>query len=108
VTGSATVVYAYGCNEFEWHAIKAESNFRKHGVTFNEAATIFEDDRALLADDSNHSDEEARFLLLGTSDRSRLLSVVHMERGSRLRIISARPATNEERRQYDGKAGTGF
>jgi uncharacterized DUF497 family protein len=95
-------------NEFEWHRLKAESNARKHGVTFEEAATIFEGDGAILEEDAEHSDEEIRFLLLGRSDVGNLLSVVHLERGSRLRIVSARPADDKERRQYDREGRIGI
>ena len=107
MTESATVVHSHGGNEFEWHPLKAASNLRKHGITFEEAATVFEDEHALLLNDEVHSDEEDRFLLLGLSEGRRLLSVVHLERGIRLRIICARPATHGERREYDRERGVG-
>jgi uncharacterized DUF497 family protein len=107
VTDSTTVVHSSGGNDFEWHPVKAANNLRKHGVTFEEAATVFEDEHALLLNDEVHSDEEDRFLLLGMSEGRRLLSVVHLERGIRLRIISARPAANVERREYDRERGVG-
>ena len=107
MTESATVMHSYGSNEFEWQPVKAASNLHKHGVTFEEAATVFEDEDGLLLNDEVHSDEEDRFLLLGLSEGRRLLSVVHLERGIRFRIISARPATNGERREYDRERGVG-
>lgn len=87
--------------EFEWDARKDASNRRKHGVSFEEAATTFADPRSLTVPDPDHSREEDRFVLLGLSYRGRLLVVVHAERGDNLRIISARKATGSERRQYD-------
>jgi len=107
LTNPDTILFSYGRNDFEWHLLKAASNERKHGVTFEEAATIFEDDLAVLLDDEDHSDDESRFVLLGLSEKRRLLSVAHIERGSRLRIISARLASGIERRDYDREAGVG-
>ena len=87
--------------EFEWDPAKAESNFEKHEVSFDEAATTFGDSLSLAIPDPDHSDEEERFVLLGESFAGRLLVVVHTERGERIRIISARLATRTERLAYE-------
>jgi uncharacterized DUF497 family protein len=101
VSGSQTVLFEYGGIEFEWHGPKAVSNRRKHGVTFEEGATIFGDERSLLLSDADSDDVEERWILLARSSANRLLAVVHAVRGERIRIISARLATNEERRTYE-------
>ena len=80
---------------------KAESNRRKHGVGFEEAATAFADPLSLSIPDPEHSDEENRWILLGLSRRGRLIVVVHTDHGDRIRVISARPATRAERRRYE-------
>jgi uncharacterized DUF497 family protein len=87
---------------FEWDADKAHGNIRKHGVSFEEARTVFEDEEALLIPDPEHSVREERFVLLGVSSALRVLVVVHCERegGDAIRIISARKADAEERRLY--------
>jgi hypothetical protein len=87
---------------FEWDSVKAEANLRKHGVSFEEAETVFSDDLALLIDDPDHSDEEDRFVLLGFSAAPRILAVVHAYRLAQdtIRIISARKATKAERAIY--------
>lgn len=72
----------------------------KHGISFEEAATVFWDENALLIADTEHSDDEERFALLGMSEHLRFLVVVHCERGDNIRIISARRATNNETKQY--------
>lgn len=87
--------------EFEWDRSKAESNLRKHGVRFDEATTAFGDPLALLMSDPAHSLSEQRYLLLGMSNRRRLLVVSFAERGARTRLISARLATRRERRRYE-------
>ena len=87
---------------FTWDPLKAASNRRKHGVTFEEAATAFADPLSLTVPDPDHSEAEDRFLLLGRSLRDRLLVVVHVERTTdEIRIISARPAAPHERYQYE-------
>ena len=88
---------------FEWDPRKAATNRRKHGVSFEEAATVFSDDRALVIDDPDHSEAEDRFVLLGVSATLRVLVVVHCYRegDARIRLISARKATRSERAQYD-------
>jgi len=90
--------------EFEWDHAKAESNLKKHGVSFEEARSVFYDDLAVQFFDESLG-EEARFILLGRSNLSRVLVVVHCERGENdeiLRIISARKATKTERNFYRG------
>lgn len=87
--------------EFEWNEEKARINLSKHGVSFAEAATVFNDPFCLIMDDPKHSVGEARFIILGYSVVSRLLLVVHCDRGSTIRIISARCATPSEKRCYE-------
>lgn len=88
---------------FEWDERKALQNRRKHGVSFEEAETVFSDDYGLLIDDPNHSGEEDRFLLLGLSASQRTLVVAHCYRKADdvIRIISARKATRKERDIYN-------
>jgi uncharacterized DUF497 family protein len=88
---------------FEWDVAKARANLKKHGVSFDEARTVFFDEDALMRPDEEHSDEEDRFLLLGLSGTLRLVLVCHCYREdeSVIRIISARKASRSERRQYD-------
>jgi hypothetical protein len=85
---------------FEWDPEKAEANLRKHGVTFLEAETAFRDPLSATIDDLRHSFGEERFVLYGTSERGRLLAVMHTFRGDTIRIISAREATSTERREF--------
>jgi uncharacterized protein len=87
---------------FEWDPHKSTLNKRKHGVTFEDAQTVFADELAKLIDDPDHSEDEDRFLLLGFSSSLRLLVVVHCYRadGGVVRIISARNAVPHERKQY--------
>ena len=87
---------------FAWDEAKAEENRRRHGITFEEASTVFADENARLKHDPDHSQEEDRFLLLGFSAKLRLLIVCHAyrENDEVIRIISARKATPNERRQY--------
>jgi len=90
--------------DFEWDHAKAESNLKKHGVSFEEARSVFYDDLAVQFFDESLG-EETRFILLGRSNLSRVLVVVHCERGENdeiLRIISARKATKTERNFYRG------
>jgi uncharacterized DUF497 family protein len=87
--------------DFEWDPAKAESNARKHGVTFTEAATAFGDPLSVTVADPRHSLAEERYVLFGRSDRGRLLAVMHTERGMIIRIISARLMTPRERREYE-------
>ncbi len=86
---------------FEWDAKKSASNQKKHGVSFDEAATVFSDELGRLIPDPDALDEE-RFILMGMSSRSRILTVCHCERSSdTIRIISARKADKSERKQYE-------
>ena len=86
---------------FEWDAEKAAANAQKHGVRFEEAATAFADPLSITIPDPEHSVGEQRYILIGRSLVSRLLVVVHLERGVRVRLISARLATRRERRAYE-------
>ncbi|MEO6807296.1 MAG: BrnT family toxin [Edaphobacter sp.] len=86
---------------FEWDDAKSVSNLSKHGVSFLEAVTVFHDGLGLLRRDTVHSTGEDRFLLIGISTERNILVVVHVERGERIRIISARRATPRERRTYE-------
>ena len=90
---------------FEWDPGKAASNAGKHGVTFEEAKTVFHDEYALLIDDPDHSKSEDRFILMGRSLRGRVLVVVHCFRqgGKVIRLISARLAGKQERKTYEEK-----
>lgn len=87
--------------KFEWEAHKAAANLRKHKVSFEEAATVFEDDLSLTGRDPDHSVGEHRFVTFGLSSGKRVLLVAHTERGGKIRIISARPATRAERKIYE-------
>lgn len=86
---------------FEWDSQKATANHRKHGVSFDEAATVFQDDLSLTGEDPDHSLHEDRYVTFGVSSSGRLLVVFHTERNDHIRIISARPATRAERRLYE-------
>ena len=86
---------------FEWDPRKAESNARKHGVTFDEASTVFGDPLGLLMSDPDHSLSEERYLVLGMSNQQRLLVAAFAERPPRTRLISARRATRREWRRYE-------
>lgn len=86
---------------FEWDPMKGEANARKHGVTIDEATTVFGDPLNLLMADPDHSRDEERFVLLEMSNRRKLLVVTFAERPPRTRLISARPATRHERRRYE-------
>lgn len=87
--------------EFEWHADKAASNVRKHGVTFEEAMSVFADPLAAIFDDDEHSAEEPPEIIVGHSGKGRLLLVSFTERGEAVRIISARRASRRERKDYE-------
>ena len=86
---------------FEWDDAKAERNADKHGISFAEASTVFGDPLSLTIADPDHSEDENRCLILGTSSPGRLLVVAHTERGDNIRIISARRATRRERQSYE-------
>lgn len=88
-------------DDFEWEPEKAQLNLKKHGVSFDEAATVFFDPLSLTVPDPIHSNTEDRFVIVGHSLLQRLLVVVHTDRGDKIRIISARAATATERRNYE-------
>jgi len=90
--------------KFEWDPRKDSANQRKHGVSFEEAQSVFFDENAVQFYDEHHSEHEDRFIMLGLSIRSRVLVVCHCEResGNVIRIISARKATRSERKYYGG------
>ncbi len=87
--------------KFEWDPKKATANVKKHGVTFQEAATIFGDPLAITFDDPDHSMSEKRYITFGLSLQKRLIVVSHTERGDRTRIINARLMDRKERRIYE-------
>lgn len=87
--------------EFEWDPAKARVNVRKHGVSFEEAATVFGDPLSVTISDPLHSTDEQRFIIVGRSRQGRIIVVVHVDRGHRIRIISARPAARREKRKYE-------
>jgi len=84
-----------------WDEDKASSNFLKHGVSFDEARTVFADNFAIFVDDPDHSFDEERFIIIGSSLQNRLLFVVYTEREGIPRLISARTVTPRERRNYE-------
>ena len=89
---------------FEWDTTKAKKNIKKHGVSFEEASTVFYDSQAILFDDPEHSNDEDRFNLLGISEETNMLIVCHCVRGvddEIIRIISARKATKTEADYYN-------
>lgn len=89
--------------KFEWDKNKNISNQRKHGVLFEEAKTVFIDELARLIPDPDSSEGEERFILMGISSQEKLLTVCHCERNlNTIRIISARKADKQERKQYEG------
>jgi uncharacterized protein len=85
----------------EWDPVKARTNRRKHGVTFEEAATIFTDPLSFTIPDPLHSETEERFIIIGQSIQQRLLVVVHTDRENTIRIITAREANVHERKTYE-------
>ncbi len=86
---------------FEWDEEKSHGNLLKHGVSFEEAKTVFGDPLSITIADEYHSADEYRFIDIGMSDQQRLLIVVYSERRSNIRIISCRVATTEERKVYE-------
>lgn len=91
--------------QFEWDASKASINQKKHGISFDEAKSVFYDENAIIIHDPEHSTAEERFVLLGISSVSRVLVVIHCYRKKDkiIRIISARKATKKETTQYRGE-----
>lgn len=86
---------------FEWDTEKARGNLEKHGVSFEEAGTVFGDLLSGTVLDPDHSDDEDRYIIIGTSNRGRVLLVAYTDRNDVIRIISARPLTRSERKQYE-------
>lgn len=87
--------------KFEWDPKKANTNLRKHNVSFQDAATVFGDRLAITFADPDHSKNEQRYLTFGLSKQNRLLVVAHTDRGEKTRIISARLMDRKERRIYE-------
>ena len=87
--------------EFQWNNRKAKENMRRHQVSFEEAMTVFSDFLSLTIPDPLHSEKEERLIIIGYSEKQRLLVVVHTERGDVIRIISARQTTPQERKTYE-------
>jgi uncharacterized protein len=87
--------------EFEWDSAKADANLKEHGVSFDEATTVFRDTLSITIVDPDHSDSEDRFIDIGMSHRGQLLVVSYTERKDKIRIISARRATRAERKSYE-------
>jgi hypothetical protein len=86
---------------FEWDALEAAANLKKHGTSFDDAASVFLDPLAVTFPDPDHSAEELREITVGHTMRKQLLLVSHCDRRGRIRIVSARRATHTERRQYE-------
>jgi uncharacterized DUF497 family protein len=86
--------------DIEWDPEKAEKNFLKHDVNFDEASSIFDDPMFITFLDEEHSSDEERYITIGLSNKGRLLLVAHAERNDRIRIISARKATKNEEKFY--------
>jgi uncharacterized DUF497 family protein len=86
---------------FEWDENKATGNLLKHGVSFEEATTVFGDPLSHTFDDPDHSSEERRFIIIGASERGKMLVVTHTDDGETVRIISAREPTRGERDFYE-------
>ncbi|MEG3437416.1 BrnT family toxin [Pannus brasiliensis CCIBt3594] len=87
--------------EFEWNEEKAKANQRKHGISFEEASTVFDDPLSINFDDPDHSVGENRYLIIGLSDQGKFLLVSYTERERKIRLISARLVTPKERRYYE-------
>lgn len=90
--------------QFEWNPLKATANLKKHGVSFEEAKTLFDNPLAVIFDDEAHSIDEQREIIIGHSRQNRLLLVTFTERFGNVRIISARLATRQEREDYEQNA----
>lgn len=91
---------------FEWDKEKAAVNLEKHGISFEEASTVFADSLSLTINDPLHSWEEQRFVTIGESVEEEILVVVYTQRDTKIRIISAREATRRERRDYERRPDT--
>lgn len=91
--------------EFEWDSDKAKANLTSHGIGFREALTVFADPLARIFEDKDHSETEWREIIIGHSEKQRLILVCFTARGTRIRIISARKATRLERKDYEENVG---
>ncbi len=89
--------------QFEWDKEKAKQNIIKHKVSFEEAVTVFYDPLSATFNDPDHSENEQRFIIIGYSSKMRLFVISHTERGKIIRIISARIATNRERKRHENE-----
>ncbi len=89
--------------EFEWNPDKATLNLEKHGVSFQEAATVFNDPLSVTFPDPDHSIGESRYVMIGMSEFGKLLLIAHTDREKKIRIISARKATRQEKRFYEAR-----
>ena len=87
--------------EFEWNPDKAITNIKKHNVSFTEAATVFNDPLSLTYPDPDHSINESRYITIGLSKTGKIIILAHTDRNNKIRIISARLATRQERRFYE-------
>jgi len=90
-------------SNFEWDEKKADDNLRKHGVSFDEAKTVFNDPFSVTIHDPDHSSDEQRYIDIGLSSKGRLIVVSYTERGEKIRIINSREATKKEEREYENK-----
>ncbi len=88
---------------FEWDEKKADDNLRKHGVSFDEAKTVFNDPLCVTIYDPDHLSDEERYIDIGLSSKGRLIVVLYIERGEKIRIISSREATRKEQGEYENK-----
>ena len=86
---------------FEWDPRKARDNIKNHGVSFEEATTVFSDPLSPTIPDPLHSEHEERLVIIGESYKRRLLVVVHIDQGEKIRLISSRVATSHERKKYE-------
>jgi uncharacterized protein len=86
---------------FEWDKRKAETNQRKHGISFDEAQSVFSDDLSIIVSDPDHSNEEDRAIIIGRSRKGHTLVVCYVERNDAIRLISARRATRSEMEKYE-------
>lgn len=89
--------------DFEWNSQKADINCKKHGVSFDEASTVFGDYLSFTYPDSGHSILEERYIIIGLSNKNRILVISHTQRGESIRIISARQATKREKDFYESR-----
>jgi len=95
--------WRFGLLQFDWDPEKSQQNEKKHGVSFNEAATVFSDYLSTTFPDPDHSIGEERFITIGMSEFGRLFVVVHADEADTIRIISARNATRHEKKYYEKK-----